>query len=177
MDYFAQFISFWIVLSISFWNCHSWSFDAYGQPISITGPLREQFRPLTTPTMLRIETHEPWVRFVVHQSLATMLVWIVQLHKPTPSPVTKTGNNFREANNETKPLFTDQNEQYLYGHRSVYSEERELLNVFRSSSTELSSSPQTFVSIILKNKSATAWYQTKFVLEKIINKKISFARN
>ena len=49
---------------------------------------------------------------------------------------------------------------------SVYAEERELLNVFRSSSTELSSSPQTFVCIILKNKSATAWYQTKFVLIK-----------
>ena len=99
MGYFAQFISFWILLSTSFRNTHSWSFDAYDQPIAITGPLREQFRPLTTLKMLRIETHEPWVRFVVRQSLATMLVLIVQLRKPTPSPVAKTsttqGNNFQ----------------------------------------------------------------------------------
>jgi len=105
---------------------------------------------------------------VVRQSLATMLVLIVQLRKPTPSSVTKTSiTQWKQlSNNETKPLFTDQNEQYLYGHRSVYSEESELLKVFQSSSTELSSSPQTFVCIILKNKSGTAWYQTKFVLEK-----------
>ena len=37
-----------------------------------SGPLRDQFLPLTIPTMttmLWIETHQPWARFVIHQSL------------------------------------------------------------------------------------------------------------
>ena len=36
-----------------------------------SGPLRDQFLPLTIPTMttiLWIETHQPWARFVIHQS-------------------------------------------------------------------------------------------------------------
>ena len=37
-----------------------------------SGPLRDQFLPLTIPTMatmLWIETHQPWARFAIHQSL------------------------------------------------------------------------------------------------------------
>ena len=39
--------------------------------------------PLILPTTLWIETHQPWARFVIHQSLTTMLVQIVRLHKST----------------------------------------------------------------------------------------------
>ena len=42
--------------------------------------------PLTTPTMLWIETHQPWARFVIHQSLTTTVVQIVWLSKSTLSP-------------------------------------------------------------------------------------------
>ena len=37
-------------------------------------PLREQFPPLIMPTMPWIETHQPWARFVIHQSLTIMVV-------------------------------------------------------------------------------------------------------
>ena len=37
--------------------------------------LREQFPPLIIPTMLWIETHQPWARFMIHQSLTTMWWW------------------------------------------------------------------------------------------------------
>ena len=51
-----------------------------------SGPLRDQFLPLTVPTMLWIETHQPWARFVIHQSLTTTEVHIVRLSKATLSP-------------------------------------------------------------------------------------------
>ena len=51
-----------------------------------SGPLRYQFLPLTMPTMLWIETHQPWARFVIHQSLTTTVVQIVRLSKSTLSP-------------------------------------------------------------------------------------------
>ena len=38
------------------------------------GLLREQFPPLIMPTMSWIETHQPWARFVIHQSLTIMVV-------------------------------------------------------------------------------------------------------
>ena len=37
------------------------------------GQLRDQFLPLTMPTMLWIKTHQPWARFVIHQSLTTTI--------------------------------------------------------------------------------------------------------
>ena len=37
-------------------------------------PLREQFPRLIMPTMPWIETHQPWARFVIHQSLTIMVV-------------------------------------------------------------------------------------------------------
>ena len=49
-------------------------------------PLRDQFLPLTMPTILWIVTHQPWARFVIHQSLTTMVVQIVWLSKSTLSP-------------------------------------------------------------------------------------------
>ena len=49
-------------------------------------PLREQFSPLIMPTMLLIETHQPWARFVIHQSPTTMVVQIDLLSKSTLSP-------------------------------------------------------------------------------------------
>ena len=51
-----------------------------------SGPLRDPFFPLTTPTMLWIEAHQPWARFVIHQSLTTTVVQIVWLSKSTLSP-------------------------------------------------------------------------------------------
>ena len=51
-----------------------------------SGPFRNQFLPLTVPTMLWIETHQPWARFVIHQSLTTTKVQIVRLSKATLSP-------------------------------------------------------------------------------------------
>ena len=38
------------------------------------------------PTMLCIETHQPWARFVIHQALTTVVVQIVLLCKSTLSP-------------------------------------------------------------------------------------------
>ena len=46
-------------------------------------PLRERFPPLIIP---RMETCQPWERFVIHQSLATTVVLIVLLNDSTPSP-------------------------------------------------------------------------------------------
>ena len=51
-----------------------------------SGPLRDQFFPLTMPTTLLIETHQPWATFVIHQSLTAPLVQIVRLSKSTLSP-------------------------------------------------------------------------------------------
>ena len=47
---------------------------------------RDQPLPLTMPTMLWIETHQPWARFVIHQSLTTTVVPIVRLSKSTIYP-------------------------------------------------------------------------------------------
>ena len=52
-----------------------------------SGPSRDQFLLLTMPTMLWIETHQPWARFVIHQLLTTMVVQIVWLSKSTLLPV------------------------------------------------------------------------------------------
>ena len=49
-------------------------------------PLRDHFLPLIMPTMLWIKTHQPWARFVMHQSLTTSVVQIVWLSKSTLSP-------------------------------------------------------------------------------------------
>ena len=51
-----------------------------------SGPLRDQFPPLIIPTILWIETHQPWARFVIHQSLTTTVVQIVRLSKSTLLP-------------------------------------------------------------------------------------------
>ena len=51
-----------------------------------SGPLRNQSLPLIMPTMLWIETHQSWARFVIHQSLTIMVVLIVWLSKLTLSP-------------------------------------------------------------------------------------------
>ena len=47
---------------------------------------RDQFLPLAMPTMLWIKTHQPWVTFVIHQSLTTTVVQIVLLSKSTLLP-------------------------------------------------------------------------------------------
>ena len=49
-------------------------------------PPRDQFPPLTIPTMLCIETHQPWARFVINQSLTTTALQIIRLSKSTLSP-------------------------------------------------------------------------------------------
>ena len=41
----------------------------------------------TCNTIIWIETHQPWARFVIHQSLTTTVVQIVRLSKSTLSPV------------------------------------------------------------------------------------------
>ena len=51
-----------------------------------SGPSRDQFLLITMPTMLWIETHQPWARFVIHQLLTTMVVQIVWLSKSTLLP-------------------------------------------------------------------------------------------
>ena len=51
-----------------------------------SGPPGDQFLPLTMPTMLWIETHQPWARFVIHQPLTTTVVQIIRLSKSTLSP-------------------------------------------------------------------------------------------
>ena len=51
-----------------------------------SGLLRDQFLPLIMPTILWIETHQPWATFVIHQSLTIMVVQIVRLSKSTLSP-------------------------------------------------------------------------------------------
>ena len=51
-------------------------------------PLRDQFLPLTIPTMTTmfwIETYQPWARFVIHNQVIKV-VQIVQLSKSTLSP-------------------------------------------------------------------------------------------
>ena len=49
------------------WSLQS---DSTWQPISTAADRwTDQFLPLTMPTMLWIETHQPWARFVIHQSL------------------------------------------------------------------------------------------------------------
>ena len=40
------------------------------------GLLREPFPPLIIPTLLWIETHQPWAGFVIHQSLTSTVVQI-----------------------------------------------------------------------------------------------------
>ena len=47
---------------------------------------RKQFSPLIMPTMLWIETHQPWARFLIQQSPPTMVVQIVLLSESTLSP-------------------------------------------------------------------------------------------
>ena len=49
-------------------------------------PLRDQFPHLIIPTILWIETHQPWARFMIRQSLTTTMVQIVQLRKSTLLP-------------------------------------------------------------------------------------------
>ena len=49
-----------------------------------SGPLMDPFPPLTIPSVLWIETHQPW--FVIHQSLTTRVVQIVRLSRSTISP-------------------------------------------------------------------------------------------
>ena len=49
-----------------------------------SGPLMDQFPPLTIPSVLWIETHQPW--FVIHQSLTTRVVPIVRLSRSAISP-------------------------------------------------------------------------------------------
>ena len=45
-------------------------------------PMRDQFLPLTMPTILWIEAHRPWARSVIHQSLTTTVVnWHYRLMK------------------------------------------------------------------------------------------------
>ena len=47
------------------------------------GPPGDQFLPLTMPIMPWLETHQPWARFEIHQSLTTTVVQTVRLSKST----------------------------------------------------------------------------------------------
>lgn len=49
-------------------------------------PHREQFPLLIIPTMLQIEVNQPWMRFMIYQSLTTTVVQIVPLSKSTLLP-------------------------------------------------------------------------------------------
>ena len=60
---------------------------SYVDSLHRSGQLRDQFLPLTMTTVLWIETHQSWARFVIHQSLTTTVVQIVRLSKSTLSTI------------------------------------------------------------------------------------------
>ena len=60
----------------------------------------DQFLPHTMPTVLWIETHQPWTRFVIHQSLTTTVVQIVRLLK-TCIVRSKRRDQYQSVNRET----------------------------------------------------------------------------
>ena len=60
---------------------------SYVDSLHRSGQLRDQFLSLTMTTVLWIETHQSWARFVIHQSLTTTVVRIVRLSKSTLSTI------------------------------------------------------------------------------------------
>ena len=69
------------------------------------------------PTMIWIETHKPWARLVIHQSLTTTVVKIVRLSQSTLSPDELTCSvrskrrhqnqiDNRDINDKLNPLYT-----------------------------------------------------------------------
>ena len=61
--------------------------DSTWQPISTAADRwADQFLPLIMPTTFWIETHQPWAKFVIHQSLTTTAVKIFRLSKSILSP-------------------------------------------------------------------------------------------
>ena len=67
--YTTVVVSDWCITDLS----HGWWVPIQG----IVGNIREQFPPLILPTVSWIETHQPWAKFVIHQSLTTTVIWIV----------------------------------------------------------------------------------------------------
>ena len=76
----------WSLMWIASLTVREYQWRSRSLSINFSGPLRDQFLPLTMPTILWIETHQPWERFVIHQSLTTTVVQIVRLSKLSLSP-------------------------------------------------------------------------------------------